>query len=141
MDLNQKEGSPFLNIFLAIIIALILFCILVLAYFQGRGLAQDKVRIANLERTTQALRLFYKDHLYYPETLSELATPVQYISYIPNEATTSCKGDNNLYTYKKINADSFTLKTCIINPLEKFTDNNRDSVIEVYFTSNSQYSK
>ena len=127
LQINKNQPAfAILELIILCFIVLVFLIVSLTSYLSARVKTRDSQRLADIKQIQTALKVFYTDNGFYPETSSfgEPKGITDYIKYWPIAPTPtdgSCDQSQNQYTYSpRASGESFEVQFCLGKSLGTF---------------------
>lgn len=123
---KNQTGFAILELIILVFIVLIFIVVLLSSYLLAQAKTRDAQRLADIKQIQTALKVFYTDNGFYPETLGTgepkgIEDFLKYWPQAPVPADGSCTELQNKYTYVPlVSGESFEVKFCLGKNTEIF---------------------
>ncbi len=112
---NNKPAFTLIELLVVIAIIGLLATLSVVALSNSRARARDSRRVSDIKQIHTALELYFNSNNEYPNSLEDLETAglMSPVPTAPTPSDGSCSGENNTYSYTKINENDYVLSYCL----------------------------
>jgi type II secretory pathway pseudopilin PulG len=126
---ERDYGFTTIEGIILIIICLVIFFVLLLAYISAQSSVRDAQRVSDANQLQRALRLYYQEYGRFPEASNYVAVGVdnsfsRFVSkwpISPKPADGDCPDDYNVYAYEELNdGEQYQLLFCLGESTDRY---------------------